>query len=195
MYEPQLIEYSKTFNVKLIQVVYGKKYHFVALIDIPKDTPYGTKVLNVTISPLGINKIYLWDEIFNNNAYEEYIRCICVEYFSKGYNETLNKGITYGVLIINNGSIWINNNYKGNRNWEEEFNGIEKDIKNFNGFGKANLLSKIREIKTLTIGLHYSNENSYQRQLIDQSHYIDISKLPIMTITEEKIICISININ
>ena len=78
MYEPELKAYDNIFNVKIIQLVYGKKYHFVILVDIPEDTPYGTKVLNVIILPLGINKIYYWDKTVNNNAYEEYIRCICV---------------------------------------------------------------------------------------------------------------------
>ena len=41
-----------SFKVKLIQVVYGKKYDFTLLVDIPKDTPYGTEVLNATVSSL-----------------------------------------------------------------------------------------------------------------------------------------------
>ena len=43
MHEPELKAYDNIFNVKIIQLVYGKKYHFVILVDIPEDTPYGTK--------------------------------------------------------------------------------------------------------------------------------------------------------
>ena len=32
---------TDTFNVKLIQVVYGRKYNFVLLVDVPKTTPNG----------------------------------------------------------------------------------------------------------------------------------------------------------
>ena len=88
-----------------------------------------------------------------------------------------------------------NNYYKGNKNWKEEFNNILNDIEKFYTNGKADMLSKKREIKTLTLGLHYSTENSYQRLLIEQSHYIDISNLQIMSITKEKSIFIEININ
>ena len=56
MYEANYIkqdDHLYKFNVKLIQVVYEKKYHYVILVNIPKNTLYETKILNVTISPLG----------------------------------------------------------------------------------------------------------------------------------------------
>ena len=76
------IETLSSFKVKLIQVVYGKKYDFTLLVDIPKDTPYGTEVLNATVSSLGLKAKYLWDENYSPAAYEEYIRCIVVIIFS-----------------------------------------------------------------------------------------------------------------
>jgi len=197
MYEASLKmndEHLYIFDVKLIQVVYGKKYKYVILIDVPENTPYGTEILNVTIHPLGTHAKYLWDEKNDTDAYEEYIRCICVTYFSSGYEEGIHN-ITQSELIIREGLIWIENNYKGKINWEEEFKGVLNDINHFYGFGKANLLSKISELKSSKIGIHYSDENSYQRKIIDQSHNIDVSSLPIMTILEEKIIIIANNIN
>ena len=183
------------FNVKLIQVVYGKKYHFVILVDVPEDITYGKKVLNIAISPLGLNEVYSWNDKINTNAYEEYIRCICVEFFSNGYERAIEDNQFQGKEIIENGLSWIHNNYKGSKNWEGEFNRVLVYINDLNSFGKANLLSTIRELKTSKIGLHYSDGNSYQRKLIDQSHNLDISNLPIMTITEEIFLFITKNIN
>ena len=199
MYEASLnktVDHLYIFNVKLIQVVHGKKYDFVSLIDIPENMTYGTEILNTTIYPLGINANYLWDDKNNTYAYEEYIRCICVTYFSYGYEIWINKSASQAEVKVKEGLSWIQNNYiNGMRNWEGEFNGVLNDIKNTNNFGKANLLSKIRELKTSKIGIHYSDENSYQRKILDQSHNIDVRTLPILKIDAEKNIIITNNIN
>ena len=60
-----------SFNVKLIQVVYDKKYDFTLLVDVPKNTSYETEVLNATVSSLGLNAKYLWDEKYNINQYNK----------------------------------------------------------------------------------------------------------------------------
>jgi len=81
---------SDSFKVKLIQVVYGKKYDFVLLVDVPNNTTYGTEVLNATVSSLGLKSKYLWDENFSQLAYEEYIRLLLQLCFMK-----------YMILVIN----------------------------------------------------------------------------------------------
>jgi Mg-chelatase subunit ChlD len=97
-----------SFNVKLIQVIYGKKYDFILLVDVPKDTPNGTEVLNATVSSLGLSAKYLWDEKYSQPAYEEYIRCIVVIIFIEGYNTGY-----YGIPILEEGIKWIKTNYNG----------------------------------------------------------------------------------
>jgi hypothetical protein len=164
---------SDTFNVKLIQVVYGKKYDFVLLVDVPKNTPNGTEVLNATVSSLGLNAKYLWDENYSPAAYEGYIRCIVVIIFIDGYNNQL-------VSILEKGIEWIKANYKGMKNWIKEFNGAIEDIKNAGNKGKANLLSKITELKTSRIGIHYDEGNSYQRQLIVNSMLLMLVNLNLL---------------
>ena len=179
---------SDTFNVKLIQVVYGKKYNFVLLVDIPKNTPNGTEVLNATVSSLGLKAKYIWNENYSPAAYEEYIRCIVVIIFIDGYNSQL-------ISILEKGIEWIIANYKGMKNWIKEFNGAIEDLKSTGKKGKANLLSKITELKTSRIGIHYDEGNSYQRELIDNSHGIDVSKMEYMKIEGTKIINFRQNIN
>ena len=46
MYQASLSNNSKvySFNTVIIQVIYGKRYAYVVLVDIPPDTPYGTEV-------------------------------------------------------------------------------------------------------------------------------------------------------
>ena len=180
-----------SFSTTLIQVIYGKTYGYVVMVDIPEDTPIGTEVLKATISPLGITANYLWENSFNIIAYEEYIRCISVTYFYNGYYA----GTYGGIIIIKNGKLWIETNYNGTRNWVGEFDDAINDLNHFSTFGKANLLSKIRELKTNSIGMHYSQDNSYIRNIIDSSHNIDVSKLPITKVIGQKIIDIDININ
>ena len=179
---------SDTFNVKLIQVVYGRKYNFVLLVDIPKNTPNGTEVLNATVSSLGLQAKYFWDENYSKPAYEEYIRCIVVIIFIDGYNNNMTS-------IFEKGIIWIKTYYKGIKNWIKEFNGAIEDLKSFGKIGKANLLSKITELKTSRIGIHYDEGNSYQRKIIDNSHAIDVSKLGFIKIEGSKIINFEKNLN
>jgi len=125
---------SDTFNVKLIQVVYGRKYNFILLVDI--------------------------------------------------YCSIFEKGI-----------IWIKTNYKGIKNWIKEFNGAIEDLKSFGKTGKANLLSKMTELKTSRIGIHYDEGNFYQRKIIHNSHAIDVSKLGLIKIEGSKIINFEKNLN
>ena len=179
---------SDTFNVKLIQVVYGRKYDFTLLVDVPKNTPYGTEVLNATVSSLGLKAKYLWDENYSPAAYEEYIKCIVVIIFIDGYNNQW-------ISILEEGIEWIKSNYNGTRNWIKEFNGAIEDLKSTGNKGKANLLSKITELKTSRIGIHYDEGNSYQRQLISNSHAIDVTKLEYMKIESSKIINFTTDIN
>ena len=195
MYEASLKNDTKTsiFQTTLIQVIYGKNYVFVVLVNIPENTPFGTEVLNAKISPLGISKKYLWNQTYSNIAYEEYIKCISTTYFSDAYNV----GKIKGVNIIKSGRTWIEVNYNGQRNWVGEFDDVLNDFDNnyYNG-GAANLLSKIHELKTTKIGIHYNNnENTFITTILYNSHNIDISKLPIMRIEGQRIIKFDIKIN
>ena len=64
---------------------------------------------------------------------------------------------------------------------------LNYDFKNINSYGKANFLSKLRELKTLKSGSNYNDENSYQRKIIDDSYYIDVSGLTTNKISGSKI--------
>ena len=196
MYESSLNNITKpyTFETTIMQVIYGKIYGYVALVDIPDDTPIGTEVLNATISPPGVSAKYFWDKTtFNIIAYEEYIRCIVLTYFSDAYYAQ--EYSRSGLGILNNGREWIRLNYTGTRNWIGEFDDAINDINYFYSFGGANLLSKIRELKTSSIGIHYSQDNSYIKHMIDNSHNIDVSKLPINKVVGTQIIEFEKNIN
>ena len=136
-----------TFDVNLLHVIGGKTYSFVAMMEIPEDTPYGTEVLNATI--IGKNKFanYLWDNYYNPSAYEEYMRCVAFTTIDEGYNQ----GQSKGVVTIQEGVSWFGTNYEGNFNWEGELSETVHDFKNFNTYGKANVLSKLRELKSQKI--------------------------------------------
>ena len=105
-------------------------------------------------------------------------------YISNGYE----KGEYYGPETINEGIDWIKKNYNGTRNWEGEFKEILFDYDNYDTYGEANILSKVRELKTSQIGIHYNEENSYIINIVDRSHGIDVNNLPNMIVYGEKII-------
>ena len=178
MHQASLIDNGTNFNTTLIHLVYGKNYQFVLLVNVPLNTKIGTEVLTASISPFDKSVTYFWNQTYNPYAYEEYIRCISMTYFLDSYNAGPEKGITN----LNEGIDWINSNYDGIRNWLKEFYDILEDLKNFNSFGKANILSKLREIKYSKLGI-YDNENSYQRKIIDDSYKIDINEFKIQKVT------------
>ena len=170
-----------SFYVKLIQVVYGKKYDFVLLVDVPRTTPLFTEVLNATVSKLDLFANFLWDGKFSPPAYEEYIRCIVVDFFEEGYNKQSTREIDTGIE-------WIKGNYNGTRNWVKELNGVKADLEKGGNEGYANALSKISELKTSRIGTHYDEGNSYQIILISNSHNLNISKFERIEIKGQKLI-------
>ena len=106
-----------SFTVENIQLGYGRNYKYVVLVDIHRNTPSGTEVLNATVPKLGLDAKFLWDEKYSLPAYEEYIRCIIVIIFIEGYQLS-----SSGVTVINEGIIWIEKNYNGTRNWVKELN-------------------------------------------------------------------------
>lgn len=191
MHEAYIINDTlSTFIVKIIQVIYGKEYKFVLLVDIPKNTPKGTEVLNATVTKLGLKDNYLWDGKFSPHAYEEYIRCIVVEILIEGYQ--------YGksnISAIETGIIWIKKNYNGTRNWVKELIIVKEELRTGSNIGKANLLSKITELKTSKIGIHYDEGNSYQRQLIVNSYSLNIENMTKLEIKGEKILNFTENMN
>ena len=181
MYEASLID-KKTFRFKLIHFIYGKKYNYVALVNIPENTKINTVILSATVSPFGKTVNYYWNQAYSISAYEEYIKCISFTYFFDAYNY----GKTKGVVIMENAINWLKSYYYGLRNWLNEYNDVLNDIQNLDTFGKQNILSKLRELKSSKLGIHYNDENSYQKEIIDNSHNIDVSDLTPVIITEEK---------
>ena len=159
-----------TFKTKLIHFVYGKRYDFITLVNIPSNTLKGEIVLTAKVIPFNKQVNYLWDNILDPFAYEEYIRGISFTYFQNAYN----RGPSKGISIMNTALTWINSNYDGIRDWKKEYTGIREDLRNFKSYGQANILSKLRELKSSKLGIHYNDENSYQRNIIDGSYRIDI---------------------
>ena len=172
MYQSSLVNNTKisTFNVNLLQVTGGKTYSFVALVDIPEDTPYGTEVLNATLIGKNIHANYLWDNYYHPAAYEEYIRCIAFTIIADGFaNVTIN-----GLVIIQNGIAWLKLNYEGYFNWEGILSETIYDLQSFNSYGKANILAKLRELKSQKIGTHYTEGNTFVDTLIQNEQDLDI---------------------
>ena len=160
------------FTTQIIHFVYGKRYDFITLVDIPSNINKGEVVLTATISPFNKVAHYLWDNALNPYAYEEYIRGISFTYFQDAYKEGLS-AISKGISVMNTAYNWISVNYDGMRDWKTEYNDIITDLNNFKTYGKANILSKLRELKSSKLGLHYNDENSYQRKIIDGSYDIN----------------------
>ena len=171
MNQASLTDFGTNFSIILLHLVYGKIYQFVILLNITENIKVGDKVLNATISPFDKTITYFWNQTYNPYAYEEYIRCISMSYFI----ESFNAGQELGINIIDNGIDWIKSNYDGIRNWLKEFKDIREDLNNFESFGKANILSKLRELKFSKLGI-YDNENSYQKKIIDDSYKIDVKE-------------------
>ena len=179
---------NNTFSTTIIHFKYGKKYHFIALINIPPDTKNNTEILTVYVSTndhsINLSKTYYWSNYFNSFAYEEYIRGISVDYFQKSYDS----GEYNGIAIINKGIKWINENYDGPTPWPQRYIDVRADLENFRSYGKASLLSKISELKTEKQGIHYKDDNSYERSIIDNSHNIINDKIISSTIIKEETI-------
>ena len=176
MYENNLIsEKPSNFTTQLIHFIYGKRYNLKTLVDIPEDTEKGTIVLSAKVSAFSKTAYYAWDNSLNSNAYEQYIRGISFNYFQSAYITTKTGGGTNkAIIIMRTAYDWIDANYDGIRDWKSEYNDIINDLKVFGSYGKANLLSKLRELKSSQLGLHYrDNENSYQRITIDEAYDIN----------------------
>jgi hypothetical protein len=167
---PSTIEESiKKFSTTIIHLKHGKKYHFVLLLDIPSDTKDETKILEVSIPSLNKNEVYKWNgNELHPFAYEEYIRGISIEYIQRSYDS----GEKSGIGIITSGINWLN--YEGiDEKWKDIYNDILKDLGNFNSFGKANILSKLRELKTEKPGMHFKDLNSYEEKIINDLHSLE----------------------
>ena len=183
MYQSSLLHFStkSEFKTKLIHFVYGKRYTYITLVNIPKDTKQGEIVLTAEIAPFGKKVDYFWDNSLNLLAFEDLIKGISFDYFQEAYKN----GNTKGITIMNSALIWLNTNYDGNKDWISEYNDIINDLRNFNKYGKPNILSKLRELKSCKLGIHYNDENSYQRKIIDDSYNIDIKDWEKFNTTKE----------
>ena len=169
-----------TFSTRIIHFVYGKSYDFVTLVDIPSNTPKGTIVLTSTVSPFTKTVNYLWENVFDPFAFEIYVKAISFTFFQNAFN----KGKSGGISVMNSALKWLGN-YEGNRDWKKEYSEIILDLNNFDTYGKANILSKLRELKSSKLGIHYNDENSYQRKIIDDSYYMDTNNWEYKEIKEE----------
>ena len=169
-------ESINNFKTTIIHFKHGKKYHFVLLLDIPKDIKDGTKILEVSIPSLNLKEAYNWknDDDFHPFAYEEYIRGISIDYFQKCYNSDKKSALG----IIKTGITWIKQKYEGiDDKWKEIYNDIYDDIDNYDKGGKAILLSKLRELKTEKPGMHFKDSNSYEEKIINNLHSIEKTKI------------------
>ena len=57
-------------------------------------------------------------------------------------------------------------------------------MNNFDSYGRANLASKLRELKSSKPGVHYNDENSYQRKIMDDFFNIDVTSWKDIQINE-----------
>jgi hypothetical protein len=184
-------------------------------VDIPENTPYGTEVLKVSV--LSWNQIiyFYWDksstnenegsssDYYDSYAYEEYIKGICADIFTDAYNNAssgTSQAINLGKTVINNGIKWLERSYDGVFDWKTEFQNFLNDLTYFNTYGKANILSKIHELKSQNIGNHYYVRNTYENSLIDGSHDLNTSTMENNNITvsedgDEKVITTDQNYN
>lgn len=191
MYEYSLKgEPPATFQTTILHFIYGKTYSFVTMVNIPNSTLLGTEVLNATISVFNKSANYLWDEVYNPPSYEEYIKCISFTYFENSYKN----GQTKGISIINDGLKWIKSNYDGIVNWPNEYNDVLNYLNNWS-YGSANLLFKIRNLKSSISTINGYDDNSYQRKIIDESYNIDVSSLTTNLIKVETTINFDTNKN
>lgn len=186
---------NNVFKTTLIQVIYGMQYSFLVFVNVPENTARGTEVLRATVSPLGKTAVYLWDNVYDSVAYEEYIKSICVNYFSKGYDIIITQGVSQCIVILQEGRTWILNNYSGKKEWIKEFDVIINDLNTNSYSGTSLLLSKIHEYRTSTIGTSNSDINTYTHSIVYNSHNLDVSKLPTMRVTGTKLIEFNVNIN
>ena len=186
---PEITETESILTINIPHFVYGKQYDFVILLNIDKTPQRGDTIMEATFDTK--NKIYQWNvEEYNLPAYEAYIKYIVVQDFVQSYNQANNNEQSAAKNTINNGIQWLQDYYEGKKQWDKEYNKVLEDLDISIKYGKAKLLSKIRELKYLKLGSNYNDENSYQKKLIDDSYEIDIktNELTCLNITEEKII-------
>ena len=117
--EMNIVTSSKTnYHIEIIQLRAGKSYDFVFEIDIPQNTQKRTQILNVTFMDEEI--IYYYNDEFDNNAYEQYIRCIVYKNLTDSFS-IANKGNINGAKNLLTKTInWLQVNYEGLNDWEKE---------------------------------------------------------------------------
>ena len=135
------------------------------------------------VSQLNLEASYLWDNSVDPYAYEEYIRGISFTFFQSAYYA----GKTEGLTIMNSAIEWIAN-YDGIRDWKDIYQEVVDDFENFYYYGMANLKSKLKELKSSKPGLHYSDENSYQKKIMDNFLNINTTGWASENIKEKAII-------
>ena len=173
--EMNIITSLKTnYQIEIIQLRAGKSYDFVFEINIPQNTPKGTQILKVTF--LDEEKIYYYNDEFENNAFEQYIRCIVYNNLTNSFYLANKNNINGAKQLLSNTLNWLQLNYEGLNNWEKEIKECILIYNNFRGEGKGDILSRIREGVSQKPGAHYNEENSYQNLLIEKAYSIDVSE-------------------
>ena len=180
-----IIKSSSKFNyeIEIIHLRAGKSYDFVFEVDIPEGTKIGEKILNATI--LDLEKIYKYEDEYDNNAFEEYFRSIVFKNLSDSfYMANRNpRNINAAKNLLEKVKNWINENYEGLNEWDIEISECIAMFDKFDKEGKGDILSRIREGVSQKPGIHYNEENSYQNLLIEKAYVFDLSQKYNRTIT------------
>ena len=180
------------FSTTIIHFVYGKKYDFILLVEIPDNVPKNQIIVTSVASPFEVKANYVWDSLNDACAYEVYMRAISYALFKECYN---NENNTNSINKIKSEMQLLNLSYDGIRDWQSEYQEVIEDFENFETYGEANLLSKIRELIISKLGMHYNNENLYQRKIIDEAYEIDTENWEYKEIIKESNIKTEINDN
>ena len=164
---------SDLYQIEIIQLRAGKSYDFVFEINIPENTQMGTEILKATFMDDVV--IYQYYNEYDENAYEQYIRGIIYNNLTQSYNQAKNKNINNAKNILSKTINWLQKNYEGLNDWEIEMNDCILMYDSFNGEGKGDILSRIREGTSQKPGVHYDEQNSYQNFLIENAFSINVT--------------------
>ena len=164
-------ELNNYFSREIMHLKNGKQYDFIILINNLKDIEEETGIFSVNIPSLNKNVKYKWkDNDEQPLVYDQYITAISFDLFQKSYNTKNNPKIVSsdGISEIELGKSWIERQYNGISKdfWKEVYNLIIEDLNNFDDYGKPELLSILRQLKTENPGIYFSDFNSYEAKLI-----------------------------
>ena len=136
------------------------------MVDVPKNTSYETEVLNATVSSLGLNAKYLWDEKYNINQYNKeditFDKVILSIYSS-------NKDHIAGSNIINSSHSFKNKTDYEEHNETEEIKEVIKSNIVLLGFAKFTYVRNLK-ICYYFVYFAYIKQTVYSKELIINTH-------------------------